>query len=87
MSQHLELKKLNEELAVREQSRREAEQRRTELERNYCEQEMEKVASEYQQLQIKFDNLVGRALDLAKVSISKAKLKPLERSIIKDSSI
>ena len=78
MGQHVELKRLREELALREERRRQAEQRRADLEKLYCEQEMEKVAGEYMALQTRFDNLVGRTLNLAKSSIERAQLKPVE---------
>jgi hypothetical protein len=44
---------------------------------------MEKVAGDYQVLQGKFDNLVGKALNLAKESMERVKLQPLERALIK----
>jgi predicted nuclease with TOPRIM domain len=84
VSQHVELKRLREELTQQEERRREAEQKRAELERAYCEEEMEKVTGDYQNLQRRLDNLVGKTLSLARVSIDRAKLQPLERAIIQE---
>ena len=84
VSQHVELKRLRDELGQREELRREAEQRRADVERAYCEEEMEKVAGDYQALQRRFDNLVGKSLALARTSIERAKLQLLERVVIQE---
>lgn len=75
----MELKRLKEELAYREQQRKEAAKKKRNLERLYCEEEMESLAQDHHEIQVKVDYLVGKALHLAKQSIEKTKLRPLEQ--------
>lgn len=78
MSKHVELKRLKEELAQREQQRKEAAKKKRDLEKRYCEEEMESLAHEHHEIQVKIDHLVGRTLQLAKQSIENTKLSPLQ---------